>query len=564
MALPHTIDDTPCRQSAHTYTLSIPPAPQHTHEPLGLLIERAGARVTILVDKQPILHSCSVRLHQYCAAFAAPRLISLAPGTGSVELLIQPQGPQRNGLARAWVGPLAEAHRAHEHLLFWYWTAPIAIAASAAALSLLAAGILMSIPSRDIALVAIVAFAFALRSWLLAAGELPVHASLVQLIQYLLLAVQASGYILLANSMLGTQLRSIDRIATAAGIIASLLFLLAIASHHYTLIRIAAAILLLAAAASLVLAARRLLRSPRWPQRVRIVLIGSGFMLLCAARDFAVMQLGAPGNPEVRWLNLGVLIMLCTTAWSIGRGLLRRHLALQRLRQRTLQRLQRQTKRLQAAHEAAQQQQIQATTERERQRIMREIHDGVGSQLVHTLSYLGRTPRPDPSLLIQMLTQALDDLRINVDSAQDYDGHLASVLGALRRRIEPALRAQNITLHWLVDPDVPSLPQLNSPRAVLHVFRACQEIFANIVKHAHARNVYVSLQHQDRHLILAISDDGVGFDDRQVRGMGLNNIQARFARLQVSTSIVSTPKHGTTITAVFSIDQDFVESGLLH
>ncbi len=81
------------------------------------------------------------------------------------------------------------------------------------------------------------------------------------------------------------------------------------------------------------------------------------------------------------------------------------------------------------------------------------------------------------------------------------------------------------------------------------IYRIVQEALHNCARHAHARKVRVMLQEHSNHLILTIEDDGVGFDARRQRGMGLLGVQERIARLGGSFKLESTPGHGTQLRA---------------
>ena len=84
----------------------------------------------------------------------------------------------------------------------------------------------------------------------------------------------------------------------------------------------------------------------------------------------------------------------------------------------------------------------------ERQRIMKELHDSVGSHLVGLLSMIkGGAAQKD----IETLTSdTLQELRIAVDAIQPVNGNLAAVLATLRHRLQPRLDAVNLKLIWQI------------------------------------------------------------------------------------------------------------------
>ena len=87
------------------------------------------------------------------------------------------------------------------------------------------------------------------------------------------------------------------------------------------------------------------------------------------------------------------------------------------------------------------------------------------------------------------------------------------------------------------------------------VYRVVQEALHNIVQHAGARNVKVTVRQQQAHLHLAIEDDGKGFEARRERGMGLLGIQERVSHLGGSFAVASEPGHGATLNIMLPLSR---------
>jgi signal transduction histidine kinase len=84
-----------------------------------------------------------------------------------------------------------------------------------------------------------------------------------------------------------------------------------------------------------------------------------------------------------------------------------------------------------------------------------------------------------------------------------------------------------------------------------NLFLAFKECLHNVAKHAGASEVEVALSMDHLQLILAVKDDGRGFDMAQIRrGNGLNNMTARMAALGGACEIVSQPGGGTTVRLI--------------
>jgi signal transduction histidine kinase len=202
----------------------------------------------------------------------------------------------------------------------------------------------------------------------------------------------------------------------------------------------------------------------------------------------------------------------------------------------------------QAFGDLQKQQQEQAVLT-ERQRIMREIHDGVGSQLVGLLSMVGQRST-DPVVLEEHVKQALDEMRMAVDSLQPVHGDLIAVLATLRYRLQPRLQAAGVQVRWDVS-QLPTLPQL-SPQSVLQVQRILLEGFTNVLKHARATEVAVQAQVIEADgasaIELSLIDNGVGLSpQREGAGHGVANMQARAASIGASLRVEPGAEGGTCV-----------------
>jgi len=100
-----------------------------------------------------------------------------------------------------------------------------------------------------------------------------------------------------------------------------------------------------------------------------------------------------------------------------------------------------------------------------------------------------------------------------------------------------------------------------SPVLEATLFRVVQEALTNVVKHAGARSVRVTLVRDERAVRLRIQDDGVGFDTTEHPVMsagdrhrlGLQGMRERAALLGGSVAVEAAPGAGTVITAEFPV-----------
>jgi signal transduction histidine kinase len=176
----------------------------------------------------------------------------------------------------------------------------------------------------------------------------------------------------------------------------------------------------------------------------------------------------------------------------------------------------------------------------ERQRLMRDMHDGLGSALMSSLIAVERGQMQSADI-VEVLRDCVDDLKLTIDSLEPVDDDLLLLLATLRYRLEPRLEAAGVKLQWDVDA-VPSLGWLN-PELSLHILRMVQEVLTNVLKHAQAKVIRVAATHDAEYISIVIEDDGIGFDiANPVRaGRGLANLRQRAALLGAMLDITSSP-----------------------
>jgi two-component system sensor histidine kinase UhpB len=160
----------------------------------------------------------------------------------------------------------------------------------------------------------------------------------------------------------------------------------------------------------------------------------------------------------------------------------------------------------------------------ERQRILSDVHDGLGSQLLG-LVLQARAERIDRDDLVLGLERSLDDLRLVVDSLDQVGDSLGTALGAFRARLEPRCRAAGIELVWAIE-EVPESGGLG-PGEILQVYRILQEAFVNAVRHGRARRIRIALSATSEGVVVTHHDEGSGFDPETVARRGLAGMSRR-------------------------------------
>lgn len=159
----------------------------------------------------------------------------------------------------------------------------------------------------------------------------------------------------------------------------------------------------------------------------------------------------------------------------------------------------------------------------ERQRLMQDMHDGMGSSLRSALLAVEKG-RIDASMVAEVLKDCIDDLKLAIDSMEPVQADLLLLLATLRFRLGPRLESAGIVLRWEIE-NVPALDWID-PRNALHILRILQEAFTNIIKHTQATEIRVITGVEHDCVLVKIIDNGSGFAVAQGidnAGKGLGN-----------------------------------------
>ncbi|MFN0184460.1 MAG: ATP-binding protein [Aquabacterium sp.] len=228
--------------------------------------------------------------------------------------------------------------------------------------------------------------------------------------------------------------------------------------------------------------------------------------------------------------SLAMVVLVARRLQHARRADQQRQLALQ-------QALQRQQTELELLHRGQARAQLDRAMQDERERVMRDMHDGLGAQLSGLLALTERPGSPAAELQPQVRS-AIDELRLVVDAMSPFDGNLSTMLGSLRPQLERRLALSRIDLRWDVD-ELPATPDL-TPARVQHLRRLLLEAATNVARHAGATEAVLSARMHDDRLELRLADNGRGFDAAAPHaGNGLRNMRWRAQALGGEISFAS-------------------------
>ena len=181
----------------------------------------------------------------------------------------------------------------------------------------------------------------------------------------------------------------------------------------------------------------------------------------------------------------------------------------------------------------------------ERSRILRDMHDGVGSHISSAIRQL-QSSKVDRETVLQTLRESLDQLKLSIDAMNTPPGDVTALLASLRYRLEPRFAASDIELQWdvaLLEP----IPRLDG-EAMRQLQFMVFEALSNVLQHSHASMVRIRAVDTPAGAELSITDNGRGFDTAQPAHKGLSSLQHRAEAIGAHVAIESAP--GRTVVEI--------------
>ncbi len=196
----------------------------------------------------------------------------------------------------------------------------------------------------------------------------------------------------------------------------------------------------------------------------------------------------------------------------------------------------------------------------ERSRLARDLHDSVSQQLFSmTLTaqaaraQLDKNPQRSASQLERLqetASAALSEMRALIFQLRPPALAEQGLKEALQHHISVLSRREHLTMHYHAEGDDRHARGIEQP-----LFRITQEALNNVVRHARASSVEVTIDLQPDVIVLRIRDDGCGFDVRQHSGgqhLGMTSMHERASEIGATLTLRSQPGHGTEIEVVIA------------
>jgi signal transduction histidine kinase len=264
--------------------------------------------------------------------------------------------------------------------------------------------------------------------------------------------------------------------------------------------------------------------------------------LVLGARDHWVVFYSNDGYGSLATARYGALLFILAMSWIIVDRLIERMREEKRLRQSLARDLEVKKQELTNQYELhakviAEQAQI-----KERERLVQDLHDGMGLQLNSLLGLVERE-RVDHGELQKEVRHSIEQLRALVDGSEKFDGTLAELLGQIRYRLETRLQRQGIALQWHAELSQWADVQVE-PLFALSFQYLLYEMGTNVIKHSGATLVRFTCgvagsDVPSHRLQILFSDDGVSpQQDRNWQGGRLRSIDRRINELGAQHQLV--------------------------
>lgn len=217
---------------------------------------------------------------------------------------------------------------------------------------------------------------------------------------------------------------------------------------------------------------------------------------------------------------------------------------------------------LQQKQEIAQFKALMEGEEKERSRIARELHDGLGGMMAAVkMNYsvlesryeamAATNPdinREDFDEIGDMLDEVNTELRRTAYNLMPDILSMHGIVEALKMYIDPI----NTYKQLYVNLQINGVPEITDKLFELSLYRIIQELIQNIIKHAEATNTLVQLNFTEDNITLLVKDNGKGFDVGNAHsGLGLQNVRSRVQSFGGTMQITSSELKGTNVLIQF-------------
>jgi len=189
-------------------------------------------------------------------------------------------------------------------------------------------------------------------------------------------------------------------------------------------------------------------------------------------------------------------------------------------------------------------QELLTNQETERKRISKELHDGLGQQL---LLIKNNIILSENHIGEKMMDTAINEVRSISRSLHPFQ---LQELG-LTKAIEHMIAQIDENSSLFITSEVENIDHIFEKESEVNIYRIIQESFNNIIKHSQAEASKLSIKKLDNHIFISVCDNGKGFDynakHKDTKSLGLKTLQERTRFLKGVMKVYSKENNGTVI-----------------
>ncbi|CAM3252153.1 sensor histidine kinase [Aequorivita lipolytica] len=195
-------------------------------------------------------------------------------------------------------------------------------------------------------------------------------------------------------------------------------------------------------------------------------------------------------------------------------------------------------------------QELLISQESERRRISKDLHDGIGQQLLVIKNKLMNSGDEDTK---QMVDHTIEEVRTISRDLHPFQLQELGITKAIEYTIN--LIDENTTL--FISAEIDNIDNIFSKEDEVNIYRIIQESLSNILKHANAEAGKVSIKKFTNNILISIRDNGVGFDFSEkyqdVKSLGLKTLLERTKFLKGQMKVISKKDSGTVLEFQFPL-----------
>lgn len=195
-------------------------------------------------------------------------------------------------------------------------------------------------------------------------------------------------------------------------------------------------------------------------------------------------------------------------------------------------------------------QELLISQEGERRRISKDLHDGIGQQLLLIKNKLIASGDPETQ---KMVDHTIEEVR---SVSRDLHPFHLQELG-ITKAIQYTIKKIDENTELFISAEIDNIDNIFSKEDEVNIYRIVQESLSNIIKHANAEAGKVSVKLFSNNLNISIRDNGVGFDFyekyQDVKSLGLKTLRERTKFLKGQMKVTSKKDFGTLLEFQFPL-----------